>query len=124
MSKSYWKWKAKGICYICQTRPLWGTHVTCDVCAKEQRLKQQARVDEAREKGNCTKCFKEPQAETSTLCLGCLTRTQRLKDPTTREQEVTQKPLRRWNGHRKANAFGREEDQAQLCLTDASPPQS
>ena len=124
MSKSYWKWKAKGICYICQTRPLWGTHVTCDECAKAQRLKQQNRVDEAKATGKCTKCFKEPQSETSTLCLVCLTRTQRLKEPTTREQELTQQPLRRWQGHSKANAFGREGDPEQMCLADAARPPS
>ena len=101
MSKSYWKWKAQGICYICRTRPLWGSHSTCDVCAREQRLKQQARVEKARACGKCTKCFKEPQAETAVLCVGCLDRTQRLKDPTTREEEVQARPLGRWQGHRK-----------------------
>ena len=96
MSTQYWKWKRQGICYICKTNPLFDGHSTCDACAKEQRLKQQARVASARAAGLCVKDFHRPQAKGSQYCLECLERTRKLQDPQAREEEIARRPLRQW----------------------------
>jgi hypothetical protein len=96
MSESYRKYRAAGICYICRTTPTWGTHCTCDACARVQREKQQARVARARADARCVKCFHEPQAEGSRSCARCRERAALLHNTGTREAEVTQRPLRKW----------------------------
>lgn len=68
-------------------------------------MKQQARVENARKESKCIKCFKQPRAADAVLCVGCLARNTRLKDPTMREQELAQRPLRRWRDHRKSAPF-------------------
>jgi hypothetical protein len=116
MSKQYWDCKAAGICYKCRAAPIWGTHSTCDACAKVLREKQQARVTQARSADKCVKCFDAPQLPDNRLCAGCLTRTKRLQNPETREEEITQRPLRKYRKKHEGSGFPRRRgpDQGRL----------